>query len=300
MMEAEMILVAGATGELGRRVVARLRAQGIPVRCLVRPQTDASSLEATGAEVARGDLRDPASLSAACRGVDTVVCTATAIDRLLGGSSDGSLAEVDDAGVGNLIAVAQENGAQRFVYLSYAGVDAGLGFPLERAKAANERRLRESSLRAVIVRPDAFQEVHLGPPGQFDPVNGTVGILGRGDTRRRYVAVDDVAALVAALAVEADPPAIVEVGGPEAISRNEAIAVAEREGGRTLKRRRLPRAALRVAMPALARRKPALASVFGLGLLMDSEESRCEDAPLRARGIEPTPASEHVRRLVSK
>ena len=42
----------------------------------------------------------------------------------------------------------------------------------------------------------------------------------------RWVSTDDAAALVAAVAVEPDPPAMVEFGGPEAISRNEAIAIA--------------------------------------------------------------------------
>src|SRR5437868_59319 len=206
MIGIEMILVAGATGELGQRVVRRLREGEAPVRCLVRPESDASKLEALGATIARGDLRDPASLRPACEGIQTVVCTATAIARMLGGSGDVSLANVDDGGVANLIAAADESAVQRFVYLSYAGVDAGLGFPLERAKAANEQRLRSSSLRPVIVRPDAFQEVHLGPIGQFDPAKGTIGILGSGDTKRRYVSRGDVAALVAALALEPDPP----------------------------------------------------------------------------------------------
>lgn len=194
-----------------------------------------------------------------------------------------------------LIAAAQDAAVERFVYLSYAGVEAGLGFPLERAKAANEERLRGSSLRAVIVRPDAYQEVHLAPLGQFDVAKGTIGILGRGDTKRRWIATDDVAALVTELALEPDPPALVEVGGPEALSRNEAADLAERTSGRSLKRRRMPRPLVRIASRLMARRKPALASIFGLGLLMDLHASSCDDGALRERGIVPRSASEHVR-----
>ena len=289
------ILVVGATGGLGLRVVRRLRKRDERVRCLARPGADVTALEQLGAEIVRGDLLDAASLRAACEGVRTVVCTATAIARLLGGAGGPSLEQVDDRGVGDLVAAAGEAGVERFLYLSYAGVDAGLGFPLERAKRANEQRLHGSRLRPVIVRPDGFQEVQLAPEAQFDVARGTAGILGRGDTRRRFVASDDVAALVAALALEPDPPELVEVGGPEALSRNETIAIAERISGRSFRRRRLPRPLVRVAMRLLARPRPALASVLGIGLLMDVQGPGWDDAALRERGIEPRSVSDYLR-----
>jgi uncharacterized protein YbjT (DUF2867 family) len=259
-----------------------------------------SALEAIGAGVATGDLLDRASLDRACEGIRTVVCTATAIARLLGGAGGPSLREVDDKGVGNLVAAAEHAGVERFVYISYTGVGLGLGFPLERAKTANEERLQRSSLRAVIVRPDAFQEVHLAPLGQFDIAAGKVGILGRGDTRRRWVATDDVAALVAAVALEPDPPEVIEVGGPDAVSRNEAVELVEGITGRKLKVRRMPRPLVRLAMRLLARGKPALASVFGLGLMMDLEESRCDETALSQRRIEPKSARDYLREEASR
>jgi uncharacterized protein YbjT (DUF2867 family) len=289
-------LVVGATGELGGSVVRRLREHGESVRALVRPQSDPAPLEALGVEVVRGDLLDPASLQTACRDVDTVVCTATAIARLLAGDGGPSLSEVDDRGVGNLVDAADAAGVERFVYVSYLGVDAGLGFPLERAKAANEDRLRRARLREVIVRPDAFQEVHLAPLGRFDVGGGRVEVIGRGGSRRRWVSRSDVAELVTALALEGDPPRLVEVAGPDALSKNDAADLAEELGGRELKRRRMPRPAARVLSRLLARRKPEVATVIGLGLLMDLHETRCDDGPLRERGIEPQPVAAHFRR----
>jgi uncharacterized protein YbjT (DUF2867 family) len=290
------VLVVGATGALGGQVVRRLLERGERVRCLVRPQADPTGLEGLGAEIVRGDLLDPGSLRSACSGIEQVVCTATAISRLLTGAGGPSLAEVDDKGVGNLVAAAEQQGVERFVYLSYAGVEAELGFPLERAKAANERRLRESSLREVIVRPDGFQEIQLSPMAKFDVARSRVDILGRGDTRRRFVASDDVAALCVILTADPDPPSLLEVGGPDALSRNEAADLAEQISGHELKRRHMPRPAVRLATRLLARPKPALASVFGIGLLMDLHESRCDDTPLRERGIEPQQVAVHLRR----
>src|SRR5918911_194830 len=77
-----MILVAGATGFVGGEVCRRLSAVGKPVRALVRPTADRGRLEpleAAGVETVVGDLKDPASLETACRGVRGIISTAAAI-----------------------------------------------------------------------------------------------------------------------------------------------------------------------------------------------------------------------------
>jgi uncharacterized protein YbjT (DUF2867 family) len=289
------VLVAGATGALGSSVTRLLRARNESVRCLVRDASDASALELLGAEIVRGDLLEPETLRAACVDVGVVVSTATAIGRLLADAHGPSLAAVDDAGVGELIAAAEECGVERFVYVSYAGVDAGLDFPLERAKLANEERLRRSTMREVVVRPDGFQELQLSPIARFDVGRGRVSILGRGDNRRRFVSREDVAALLAAVALADDPPQLVEVGGPDALSANEIVALAERLTGRTLKRQRMPRQLARLGMRLLSRPKPALASIFGIGLLIDTQEASWDDRALVRYGIEPRSIADHLR-----
>jgi uncharacterized protein YbjT (DUF2867 family) len=287
-------LVVGATGELGTGVVRLLRERAEPVRCLVRAGSDASALETLGAEIARGDLLEPASLRAACADVRTVISTATAISRLLTGAKSPSLAAVDDVGVGALIEAADREGVERFVYVSYAGVDVGLGFPLEQAKLANEERLHRATLREVIVRPDGFQELQLSPTARFDIGRGTVSIMGSGDTRRRFVSRKDVASLLVALALDPNPPALVEVGGPDALSANETVALAERLVARPLKRRRMPRRLVRIAMRVLSRPKPALASIFGIGLLTDTQEAHWDDGVLVRYGITPRSIADHL------
>jgi uncharacterized protein YbjT (DUF2867 family) len=293
-----VILVAGATGELGGRVVRLLRERGEAVRALVRPSSSVAALEESGVEIARGDLREPEKLRAACEGVQTVVSTATAIGRLLGGEKK-SIDAVDGTGTQNLIAAAEAGGVERFVYVSYAGLDRAPGAPLDQAKRAAEKRLASSRLRTVVVRPEPFHEVWLTSHSQFDWDKGTISIFGRGDTPTRYVSTEDVARLVAALAVDDDPPARVEVGGPEALTRNQAADLAERFAGRPLKRRHLPRWAVKAGMRALARPRPALASIMGLGYLVDTEPSRTTDAALRERGIEPRSSTDFLRERIA-
>ncbi|WP_338538101.1 NAD(P)H-binding protein [Janibacter terrae] len=290
-----MILVVGASGELGSRVVQRLREGDHPVRCLVRPGTEAPRLREWGADVVRGDLADPASLAVACEGVHTVVASATAIARVLAGSKHPSIHEADELGMASLVEAAENAGVERFVYVSYAGADADLGTPLERAKTATERRLARSPIRRVVVRPDAFQDIHLAPIGRFDIHDGKVSVFGKGDTKRRWVATDDVAALVAAVAVEVDPPDTITFGGPEAISRNEAIAVAEQATGKKMKVQRMPRAVARLGMRLLDRPSPAMATILGTGLMQDLLSVTWDDGPLRERGITPRSASDWIR-----
>src|SRR5689334_24076571 len=69
-----MILVVGASGQLGTLVVQKLTKQGRPVRALVRSGRGVDAL--TGAELVHGDLREPAGLDAALDGVEAVVATA--------------------------------------------------------------------------------------------------------------------------------------------------------------------------------------------------------------------------------
>jgi len=290
-----MILVVGGSGDLGSRIVRRLRDGGQEVRCLVRPDTDVALLRQLGAEVVRGTSRTPRAFRRRARERKP---SSRRRRRLPGCSPAPSIpASTRPTRSG----WRRSSGPRKapmwggFVYVSYAGADSALGMPLERAKVATEKRLARSPMRSVVVRPDAFQEIHLAPIGRFDIHAGKVAVFGKGDTKRRWVATEDVAALVAAVVVEDDPPDIVTFGGPEAISRNEAIAIAEQATGKKVKVQRMPRAAARLGMRLLDRPNPAMATIFGTGLMQDLLEVTWDDAPLRERGITPRSASDWIK-----
>lgn len=291
-----MILVAGATGELGGRIARLLVDRGQVVRALVRPSTDATALTAIGVEVVRGDLRDPASLAATMEGATTVVTTVNAIGRILAGSTDLTIAAVDGAGNRNLIDAAARAGVERFVFVSAAGIGDQVArmAPLMAAKWAAEKALLATSMRPVLVRPDMFQEVWLAPSSGIDPAAGKALVYGRGELPHRYVAIDDVAALCAHLAVAPNPPAVVEFGGPEALSRLQVVAAFEAATGRRLTVRHVPRVALSIGCRAVAGWKPETASLMGMALFFDTHPGTWDDAPLREIGIEPRPATAFI------
>jgi uncharacterized protein YbjT (DUF2867 family) len=282
-----VVLVVGATGELGGRVAELLRARGEVVRRMVRTA-------APDPDSVHGDLANPDSLSGACVGVKTVVATASALSARLAGDRHSSILKVDQLGMSALVDAAEQAGVERFVYVSFAGLDVGPDSPLGRAKQAIEHRLAASSLRSVVLRPDGFQEVQLRPLGRFDLAARKVAIIGRGDTSRRLVSTDDVAALVAAVVAEPDPPTVIEFGGPELISRNQLVAVAEELIGQPIKRQYMPRAAARLGAKLLSRPNDALASVFASGLAMDLVPAHWDDSALVERGITPRSATDYL------
>lgn len=216
------VLVTGATGFVGPHVVHELRARELPVRALVRDPARASSLVAWGAELAVGDVTDPASLAAACLGADAVVHL-VAIIR--GRPED--FERVMAQGTRNLVAAAREAGVRRFVLASALGLDERTkdAVPYYRAKWEMERAARESGLEHVIFRPSFV----FGRDGgvlptfvrlaRFAPVTP---IVGPGTQRLQPIWVDDLAAYFAAAVSEpAAAGRTFELGGPEAVTWNE-------------------------------------------------------------------------------
>ena len=124
-------------------------------------------------------------------------------------------------------------------------------------------------------------------------------VAGRGQTPHRYVAVDDVAALCAHLAVAPDPPQVVEFGGPEELTQMQVVAAFEAATGTTFKARRIPTLLITITHPLLARVQPDMALGMGLQLFFDRHASTWDDAPLLDAGIDGRPATEFITASVT-
>ena len=220
-----MILVVGATGQLGGMIATSLLARSAPVRILVRPGSEFRALVEAGAEPAVGDLKSRATLDAACDGVDVVITTANS--ALRGGADN--VDTVDIEGNRHLIDAASNARVGQFVFVSALGVSPDSPVPLFRAKALSEAYLRESGLPYTILAPDAFMDVWfpmvLGPALGGAPVT----VVGTGVRKHSFVAAADVAAFATASVGRADAlNRHVPLGGPDALSWREVIAAFER------------------------------------------------------------------------
>ncbi len=227
-----MILLVGATGLLGGRIARQLLERGNAVRILVRRGSTYADLVTAGAQAALGDLKDPDSVRAACRGVDAVITTANAIGR----SGADNLESVDQQGNRNLVDAAAAEGVDRFVFVSALGAAAHHPMQLLRAKGDTEQLLRESGMTWTVLQPNFYMDVWIpavvgGPALAGQPVT----LVGDGMRRHSMVAARDVAAYaVAALDHDEAHNETLHIGGPHPVSWLDVVAAFEQELGRDL------------------------------------------------------------------
>jgi uncharacterized protein YbjT (DUF2867 family) len=260
-----MNLVVGATGTLGGEICSRLAQAGKPVRGLVRPSSSPekiAALQKQGVEIATGDLKDPASLDAACRGVTTIYSTATAIQSREEGNT---LDRVDREGQANLVEAAHKARVGRFVFISFRGAP-DLDYPLQAAKRATAERLKKSGIPWTVIEASMFMEVWLGPHLGFDAGNARARIFGAGEKKISWVSYHDVAALaIAAAESAAGENQVLEIGGPEALSPLEVVRIFEKRGGKKFEVEHVPEDAL--ASAKANAKNPVEETFAGLQLL---------------------------------
>jgi uncharacterized protein YbjT (DUF2867 family) len=147
-MTSRLVFITGATGYLGRALVAALLARGHRVRALARQES--RSRVPAGAETVTGNALDAASFAGAIAPADTLV-------HLIGTPHPGpgkaaSFRAVDLVSVDAALAAAASAGVGHFVYLSVAQPAPVMHAYLAVREAA-ERRIRASGIAATFLRP---------------------------------------------------------------------------------------------------------------------------------------------------
>lgn len=240
-----MNLVVGATGLLGLEVCRLLAAKGKPVTALVRPTANNAKIEELqhlGATLVEGDFKDRASLEAACHGVRAVISTASSTSSRQTGDS---IQTVDLEGQLSLVDAAKAAGVEQFIFISFRK-NPDVQHPLDDAKRAVERRLKESGLKYTILQASYFMEVWLSPALGFDYPKAMARIYGEGKNGLSWVSFRDVAKFaVAALDIPAGRNAVIEVGGPEVLSPMEVVRIFEDVHGQPFTVEHVPEDALR-------------------------------------------------------
>jgi NADH dehydrogenase len=174
--------------------------------------------------------------------------------------------------------------------------NVNLDFPLHAAKRQVEERLRDSGIRYTIVRPSIFMEVWLTPFVGFDPAAGRVRVYGTGERPISFISAPDVAAYVAACV---DNPAVynetIELGGPDALTVNQVIAMFETALGRPIARDHVPEAALEQQFRSAG--DPMEKTLAGLALSVARGDAIDVRPALAKVRIPLTPVSAFVSRL---
>jgi NADH dehydrogenase len=234
-----VVLVTGATGFLGRRVVQALLEQHHQVRCLVHNPGRERMFPDGSVEVHFGSVLDPHALAAAFYGLEAVVHLVGIIGQRAGATFD----QVNRQGVANVVAAAKGVGVKHFLHVSAIGSAIGAtnnpSYPYLHSKWQGEQQVVNSGLPYTILRPS----VMFGPGDEFlntlaalARVFPLVPVVGSGRNRFQPIAVEDVArCLVLALGRDDLRGKTIEIGGSQQLSYNDLMGIM----ARTLGRRRL-------------------------------------------------------------
>jgi uncharacterized protein YbjT (DUF2867 family) len=217
------VLVAGATGDLGGRIVRALRRHDTHVRVLTRPGSTATAPTDGGehVEVVRADYGDHAALTAALSGVEVVVSAVSGTRSVIVDAQRALLRAAVDAGV------------ERFIPSDYSAdyrsITSGTNrnFELRREFAAD---LDAARIRATSVLNGAFTDMLTGqaPLILFD--RQRVLYWSSADQVLDFTTKDDVARTTALVALDPGAPRVVEVAGDRVTSRSIADTMSRLTG----------------------------------------------------------------------
>lgn len=156
----ELVLVAGATGRTGQKIVAQLREQGYEVRALVRNAESAAKKLGTDIELVVADVRNPESLGPAFDGVTLVISSIGTSQK----EGPNSPEFVDYGGNKNLVDAAINAKARQFVLVSSMGVtheDHVLNRIFGNVliwKLKSESYLQDSGITYTVIRPGGLHD----------------------------------------------------------------------------------------------------------------------------------------------
>ena len=192
---AREVLVTGATGTLGHRVVGEATEAGHKVRALSRK----SRVGYTGVHWAQGDLLSGEGIDAALDGIDTVIHCATQGTR-----------QKDVVSAANLISAARRAKTDNIIYVSIVGIDR-IPLPYYKTKLRVEEALAASGLGHTIVRVTQFHDLI---EATFSAQRFTPALFAIKDVRFQPIDTRDVASHLVSLVDKGAAGRVDDIGGP--------------------------------------------------------------------------------------
>ncbi|MFT4710074.1 MAG: hypothetical protein ACI8Q9_001201 [Planctomycetota bacterium] len=223
------ILLTGATGYIGGRLLRRLEAAEFPIRCMARRPEVLLGKVAAGTEVVKGDVLDRASLDSALEGIDVAYYLVHSM-----GSSDG-FEQTDREAAIQFGQAAKAAGVRRVIYVGGLGRDDENLSPHLRSRHEVGHLLRESGVGVVEFRAS----VVIGSGSlSFEMIRALVERLPFmvapkwTNVKAQPIAIDDLLAyLLLALPLPANKDGIYEIGGADCVSYGDLMHEYARQRG---------------------------------------------------------------------
>lgn len=260
-----MLLLTGATGSVGSRLLPLLLERGHDVRCLVREPRRLGTRR-VDVQIALGDLgemSDPYLVRQALRGVDTVVHLAATIRD----QPPHRIEELNGLATVRLLRAAERSGVKRFVFFSALNASQAQRTRFFRAKWLAEQAVASSSLETTIFAPSIVYDrsdpwITLLRRFSFLPV---LPVSGDGRARFEPIWANDAARCVVT-ALEREGRQRYELAGPETLSYDEMSDLVSQIAGR-------PRPLVHVPLPLIRSGLITMRSLFGEAVFATWEEA---------------------------
>lgn len=228
----QKVLVAGATGYLGRYVVKEFKKQGYWVRALTRSADRLDGLKDYVDEMFIGGVTDPASLAGVCEGID-IIFSSIGITKQ---KDNLTYMDVDYQGNKNLLEAAKKAGVSKFIYISVFNAEKMVNLKGIQAKLEFTEALKRSGVNYLIVNPNGFFSDMLEYMKMAKQGRGYV--FGTGEYRINPIHGEDLAEVCVNAAGGEEQE--IHVGGPDVFTHNEILAIAFESLGKPVKITRIP------------------------------------------------------------
>ena len=284
-----MLLLTGATGSVGSRLLPLLLERGEDVRCLVREPRRLGPRR-VDVQIALGDLGEmsnPYLVRQALRGVDTVVHLAATIRD----QPPHRIEELNGLATVRLLRAAERSGVRRFVFFSALNASVAQRTRFFRAKWLAERAVNSSPLQTTVFAPSIVYDrsdpwVTLLRRFSFLPV---LPVSGSGQACFQPIWAQDAARCVVTALESGEGRGRYELAGPETLSYDEMSALVSRVAGR-------PRPLVHLPLPVIRAGLISIRSLFGEAVFATWEEAELMEVPMvsergsadaQALGVEP-------------
>jgi uncharacterized protein YbjT (DUF2867 family) len=226
------VLIAGATGYLGKFAVQEFKEQGFWVRALARTPEKLEALKEYIDEPFIGEVTDKNSLTGICKNID-VVFSSIGITKQ---KDNLTFMDVDYQGNKNLLEEALREGCTKFIFVSVFNAENMKHLKGIQAKLRFEEALKQSGMDYSIVYPNGFFSDMLEYLQMANKGRGYV--FGSGKNRINPIHGKDLAE-VCVKAVD-DPRNEIHVGGPDIFTHNDILTIAFEALGKKTKISKIP------------------------------------------------------------
>lgn len=212
------VLIAGASGYLGRYISAELKAQSFYTKVLVRNFRKFEENKIEVDEIFQAEITKKDSLKNCCDGIDIVISTIGITKQ-----KDGlTYMEVDYQANLNLLKEAKESGIKKFIYISVLNGNKLKNLKICEAKELFVEELKKSGLDFCIIRPNGF----FSDMREFYNMakNGRIYLFGNGSIKSNPIHGEDLAKVCVNSINYEDKE--IKIGGPEILTQNKIAIIA--------------------------------------------------------------------------